>query len=479
MASLAFNTLGAGQTTTPQTRVKPVAPTPYETALAGLPSSLRSAPPVAPKPVATNSYGYGRDASGNFTYTPPKVSKPTAGLLSQTKPATPAPTIASTQPINPPLPQANQNAGMVAPKTDQASYPTNPPPTFSGLVSQIPQSAQGQGPVNPAAKAASDRVAEIEKNIGELRSHLGTNQAGYLTGGLTTPVAMGRAQVLGQTEAAQEQGLGIEQQAAQDQLKNELATQQQGTAGLTTAAGLIAPQLAGFNQQSFNPATGQFGGGTQGATALSQLPPQAQTAIKSYAQQVQAGQMTRADAESRLSAYGVAGTNALNEALGPSFNTNASNASAQTTAIGQQVQTYAQSANAALDKLTTDFGGLPAWQKLGIPGTIGIEQGIGQFFGNDKLATYLTTLHDARAQLTGVLSTAGGMTPTSAEDTAKTYLPDNMTADQLASKIEAAKSLVQQKVQAFTQSGQQNQPQNTGAQGIKFNQDGTLQAVSF
>lgn len=391
----------------------------------------------------------------------------------------------NTQTGQPNTPKTNSTSGItsgVIPKTETLPKPPAdltisgqaPGVLGSGTPTDYEKTTIG-GLINQS-QTESPQVAEARKNLADFQRNLAETNKNISAQGISLSSSRGQQANIGQAATA-------ELAALQGAVTNALASQGQqitaGTAANTGAQnqagratgaaesvmGAVAPQFPGYNQQIIQPGMLGNTNNQTGGTAMSQLPQQAQTAIQSYAQQVQSGQMTRGDAESRLSAYGVAGVNALNEILGTGFNTNASNASASTTAVGQQVSTFATSANAALDKLSTDFINLPDWQKMGIPGTIGIEQALGKFFGNDKLSTYQTTLHDARAQVSGVLATAGGMTPTSAGDTANAYLPDNMTKDQLAAKIAAVKTLIDQKVQAFTTSGSQNTSGSTTGGG--------------
>jgi hypothetical protein len=255
------------------------------------------------------------------------------------------------------------------------------------------------------------------------------------------------------------------------------------TAG-TSVLGAVAPMQVPYSNQVIQPGMlGSTGSSTSG-TAMSQLPQQAQTAVQSYAQQVKDGSMTRDVAEGHLSAYGIAGTNALNEVLGSNFNTNASNASATTTAQGQQIQTQTKTANDALDTLGTSFASLGGLQKGGIPVTNSIAQWIGTELGDSALSKYKSNLADARAQLVGVLSQAGG-TPTGNEATAMQYLPDNMTPSMFAQNVGTVqapgivRTLMQQKVNQFTGSGSQNQTSGSQTGGVQYNTDGTLKAVSF
>lgn len=356
-------------------------------------------------------------------------------------------------------------------QTTPNQYSSTNTPTYPGLVGQTANSGQ-----NLIQNAQQDSPEVKAARVALQQSYQDEGQAIANIEG--SPHTMNFAQ--GSENVIRNQYLQ-DQNAKAATLNSAVTTQgqqftAQGTGGglIGTAAGLAAPQLAGFNQQSFNPITGQFGNSSSGGTALSQLPTQAQSAIQSYAQQIQSGSMTRADAEGRLSAYGQPGLNALNELLGSGFNTNASNASAGTTAQGQQIQTAAQSTNSALDTLSSAFANLNPLQTAGIPATNSIANWIGQQFGDQALQKFKTNLADARSQLIGVLNSSGG-TPTGNEATAQQYLPDNMTKAQFDANVGTAQNpgivrqLVAQKVSAFTQSGQQtNTNQNASSNLYSF-----------
>lgn len=238
---------------------------------------------------------------------------------------------------------------------------------------------------------------------------------------------------------------------ATDQSLNDLGSKMTGLASIFQNQNVALP----YNEQLVSKTTGQpLGGGTIGS-----LPPAGQQAVQLQIQRVKSGMSTISDAAAALGAYGQPGLNALQEGLGGNFNVNASNASAATTGVGQQLQTAATAANGALDKLMSDYGALGGIQTKGIPLTNNIANHVQAWMGQSELSTYQTTLADARAQLEGVLSAAGGITPTGAQEMAETYLPDNMTPTQLTSKVKAVKILIAQKVAAFTNSGQQQQVQ--------------------
>lgn len=344
----------------------------------------------------------------------------------------------------------------------QNSTPSSAP-SYPGLVSGL---ASFNPLANPQVSDAYKKAQDINQQIADSSK----NEANAVATNRLNPIPIGdqtgREAVIQNQYLAQQNALASELEGQTNLFQGGLTGTGQQVTAQTNAAGLAAPQLAGFNQQSFNPLTGQFGASGSGTSALSQLPAQAQSAIQSYAQQIQNGAMTRADAESRLSAYGVAGTNALNEVLGTGFNTNASNASAGTTATGQQIQTAASATNSALDTLSVLFTSLNPLQTSGIPLSNSIANWIGEKFGQSALSQYKTNLADARSQLIGVLNSAGG-TPTGNEATALQYLPDNMTKSQFDANVGTAQNpgivrqLVAQKVASFTQSGQQNATTNS------------------
>ena len=403
--------------------------------------------------------GYSFDASGKLTnnagqeYQTPAAAPVSTGPVSPgtVAPAPAIPPISSTQgaggtpvadlnaPNNPNTATGNTFNNAVGTEAQMASQPSAQytaaeqqyATAYAGLAALQQQAAQAQGSVNNtpgiSLQGATGESGQIQNTLAA--------EAAPLTGEMTA--AQAAAQTATGQQTAQQQGLG-------------------------QAAGLVSPTQVPYSNQYLSPTTGQSvnGGGT-GGTAMSQLPAQAQSAVQSYAQQVQNGSMTRADAESRLSAYGIAGTNALNEALGPNFNTNASNASAGTTAVGQQIKTAADTTNKALDTLSSAFSSLNGFETGGIPATNSIAQWISSQFGSSALQTYKTNLADARSQLIGVLNSAGG-TPTGNEATANQYLPDNMTKAQFDANVGTqqnpgiVRQLIQQKVSSFTSSGTQN-----------------------
>lgn len=378
------------------------------------------------------------------------------------------PTAASTS-----QPTFNEGDHAVIPTTAQGSQPPAPTPAPAPTPTNTPAPVAQPNNLNTAVgglfntaqsnptigKSAADIAKEYAGKIADT-GILGANvQAGDLSTG-TNVVGEGNAAIASQSASQRVTALANAEEAALQGTGQQLTAAQQQANALNQAGALSTP-INQFAQVPYsNQIVGPDGKPISGSTAGT-LPQAAQDFVTSLAKQVQNGAMTRADAESRLTAYGIAGVQALNSALGPNFNTNASNASAATTATGQQIQTAADSTNKALDSLSTSFDSLNKLQTGGIPLTNSIAQWIATNLGDPALQQYKTNLADARSQLIGVLNSAGG-TPTGNEATANEYLPDNMTPQQFQQNVGTAQNpgivrqLIAQKVSSFTTSGQQN-----------------------
>lgn len=485
--NLSFNTKGSVPSLSsylPTSSNSSYGGTPFNKALNTMSSGSTPAIPLM-KPNEPTKVAYGESPmvpSGQYSNTPQLVQGSNPGLIppkgqdvkshtvtnvdgstvSQTYHPTPQPLADQTTPglLNPNAKMQEVNGG--SPGTPAPQSQNSQSPTYPGLIGQI---QQGASQPSQAYTDAVNKAQDVNHQLAQSR----LNEAQGLANNANNPIPLefqqGRAQVMQNQYTQQQNALAGEYQGASNLVGAANTQQGLNQSGLLGAAGLAQPQLAGFNQQSFNPLTGQFGSGGQSGS----LPLEAQNAVNTYAQQVKSGQMTRADAESRLSAYGVAGTNALTQALGQDFNTNASNASAGTTQQGQQLQTAASATNQALATLQTLYNGLPSTSSTSIPGINGVSNSINSLLGSSALTTYKQTLADARAQLQGVLTASGAATPTGAESAALTYLPDNMSPDQLKQAISNVQQLIQQKVASFTQSGQQNNATtNSGANLYSF-----------
>lgn len=200
-------------------------------------------------------------------------------------------------------------------------------------------------------------------------------------------------------------------------------------------------------------------GGTSGS-AMSQLPSQAQQTIQNYAQQVKNNQLSRADAEARLSSYGQAGLNALSEALGSGFNTNISSGanSAQTNVAGQQAQQIqswtsalqqGQNLKAQFTDLIGKFGLNPADLNAANVGLQKIASNVSdpnyQNFHN-----YVADIANTYAQ---ILTPSGGSQTNQTRDIANSLLNSTMSGQGLLNVMQTLDEQAKAKIAGVSTSG--------------------------
>lgn len=355
----------------------------------------------------------------------------------------------------------------------------------------VNQSAQGLYNISQTNPGTSGKAYDdYQKSINEL-TNLKSGIASATAANESNPIPLefqqGRQQVMDKKNAllldAAQQKVNQTQQAIQNQITGA-QTQQTGynyagglgntaqglrQSGLQGAAQYAQPVQVPYSNQYINPQTGMPIGGGGGAVGGS-----LQSSVQNIAQRVLSGNMGYDAGIQALSAYGQAGVNGLLQALGPNFNIQQSNARAQaqgastlqTGTTGGVITKSADSANKALDSLQLAFNKLSKLQTGGIPATNNIANWIAQQFGQGALSSYNSILHDARAQLSGVLTSTGAVSPTGAEAMAQAYLPDNMTPTMFKNKLKAARDLIAQKVSAFTNTSSGNQNYNSGGGGL-------------
>lgn len=142
------------------------------------------------------------------------------------------------------------------------------------------------------------------------------------------------------------------------------------------------------------------------------------------------------------------------------------NASAQSSALAQNATSYRTLSNAQATAVT-HLDDLAGYYKE-LPSTrLPIVNSLINFFGNatgsQALQSYNTTLQAARGEIAKVLA-GGGAPSDSDKDQAKSVLPDNMSPGQLKGAIDAAKTLMAQKIAEYSNTsnvpkfGQDSQP---------------------
>ncbi len=344
--------------------------------------------------------------------------------------------------------------GKILSGPDYKADTTNDTTTRAGILAELIK--QSQTP-NASYQTLQDQLSANAAEQAKLKSDYAEANKNVQTSGIGSIMATGQGNIMQNTLATKQGALASQAGALSTQLGAAQAQQNIGLTGLQNAQNAYAPITPGYNQQVLNPITGQPVNqtGGSGTGAMSILPPQGQQMVQSLAQQVNEGKMTRADAESRLSAYGQPGIEALNQALGEGFNTNASNASAGTTAQGQQLSAAIPPANQALDMLQTAFNSLGPITGSNIPllqqfaQNIAMQTGIGR----TNVSNFQGALQEARSRIDAALAGVIGVNAASTQ--AHALLPDNMTAQELPGKIAAAKEYLQNQLKSYQSSGSQ------------------------
>lgn len=456
-------------------------------ASAGVITKTSSAPsPASPAPT------YSAPAP---TYSPPPPATPPPTY------SAPAPTPApSPAPTSGPVPDVAGNQakaaamGITIPGVGggtTATPPTSTPPpatpktntnigstsgdgkTFAGLVGQLGStSAQGSGTAQAAATGAiatakdqtayNDAANMYKSAISELatlKSKIGAQFGAMEQGDEALPVVLGREGALNkqyavQLEAAQEKVNGAiaamaaatGQQNAQTQAYNtagNIGNTAQSTAqsGLGTAAGLAQPIQMSYSNQLVNPTTGQpTAGGANSAL---------QSAVTNAIKQIANGAgYTNAVNSSSLSSFGPAGITALQQALGPSFNVNMSDAQAQ--AIAQTASTgYSGSQQSYVDA-NTAFQTAQQQSKnvqailsgSGINSTNSTDwntaiNSLSTRLGSANQVKYITGLNELKQAYTTLLSSVGASTPTVNGEQATAIFDPSHTPSQIEAAISA------------------------------------------
>lgn len=397
--------------------------------------------PQAQKPVA----------GINYSLPTPKIvssiSQPAATSKVSSPAGTPAPQYAP-----PPMPKpaaVTQNPpqnvaanGNPAPQEDQTSR-------FTGLLEKLVNYATSGPNAEAAAKAGKvgEKYAKEQEELGIFDKAA----AGDLSTG-TQAVGGGNAQIKYNTKSNRSQALTAAENAELAPINAQITAAGQGQTGLISGLNAAQPIQVPYSNQVIDPATGKpIGGGASGSM---------NDAVQLQVQKVLSGQSGYNDAATALQAYGQAGTNALQQALGPNFNINESNANAaakaaalqQNVSAGRAAALASDSAKKALDSLQASYLKLNALQgSSGVPAFNALVQ-MGSLWtgiGRKEVSDYVGALNEARAQVRGVLG-AAGVNPIDAGGIADTLLPSNMIPTEVPSKIQAAKSYLDNRVAALS-----------------------------
>lgn len=305
------------------------------------------------------------------------------------------------------------------PQQQQQTPPAAPPANTFGATTQAlatfdPTKTPGYIASQSAYQQKVNELEALRKDYADKTMQIQGTPGSNLT------LASGQQGLLNQrflssSEAAQ--GAVNQQQTA---ISNALTATGQQQGALQSAAGLVQPQLAGYNQQGFNPLTGAFSGGGDLNSVVSQV-----------AQKVSAGQMTYNDALTALSGYGQGGINALQQALPAGFNVAQSNTLG---ALQGQVGPAYQFADEALKNVETLMSQLPGLQNTNIPGVNAVTKGFSTVTGIGSEATRAVTgaVQTLRNAYASLLASAKGGTPTDYSGQAQAEIPANPTPNDIA-----------------------------------------------
>lgn len=432
-----------------------------------------------PQPVAQPSTGgYGLSAVTNYIKgTPPgvKATAPTNNLKPPTNTLPPA-QAAPAKPVSrtPITPSGNLSASQLAgngglTQNDlNSSYqtpaaPASPAPAApaaapaasqgysapnTGLYGQLIYSLANQGlNGNQAYQQALPAYNQAVNNLSNFNQNLAKANAGIESQPIPLEFQQGREQVLARQAASQQAALQGAIQQQQQALGYGLQQQGLTQQALQQAAGLAAPQLAGYNQQAFNPVSGQFGGGNSGQNPQSQA--------QQYAQDVLSGNRSYQDAVSAMGLYGGVGQQILDQAIrsvNPNFNfAQANTLAAQQGSIGP-AYSFAKSALSNLQNIVSQLG---VAQGTNIPLVNSIGDWLSTTFGvnSDKTRQYIGAVQEARNAYAQLLAASRGGTPTDYGNQATAALPDNATPNDIQAALNNLESLGGSKLNIYGNPG--------------------------
>lgn len=322
-------------------------------------------------------------------------------------------------------------------------------PTQAGLISGIASSGNSARRIGDDARRLSEQYGKEIARVGELGAgaaagslSTGTNVVGSGNAAIASQSASSRMSALASAQDAALQGTG-QQLTAQGQQAAALAQalgganvgQSNTLSGLGSAAGLAAPNPAGYGQTVFNPLSGGFGGG-QG-----NLDPQ--VAAQQLAAEVKAGRMSYEQAVQSLGYAGGAGQQFLNSALqggGYSIPGGQAQLGASQANYGQFAQQEAtlQAATQRADQLGANliaqlrqYAGADTARPIKE-----LENIIRDKVGDAQATAFFTALAEAQRAYGALIQAGGNFTPTGTEATAGELLSKDMTGDQLIASLE-------------------------------------------
>lgn len=360
----------------------------------------------------------------------------------------------NTNPVNQNNPVNNVNSNYNGIAGNSINNITSP--TTSGMINNQPNSSVYKNDSNlygnlvtglANTPQTNEAVNKANQELAQLQTNIANQNKNIETSGIDTSLATGQEGVLNKINQ-------IQLNTAQNKLSNALTQQQLQQSALNQAAGFAQPQLAGYNQQVFNPLTGNLGNGGN----LNDI-------VQQVAEKVKSGEMTYADAQNALSGYGQGGTNALLAALPTGFNVAQSNTLANQQGSIIPAYNFAKSALDNLKSIADKLSNSSYIQGSNIP----LVNSVGNFLSSqtgvnaDLTRQYTGAIQEARNAYAQLLAASKGGTPTEYTGQSTAAIPDNATPKDIQAAINNLESLGQSKVNIYSNPGtSNNQSQNNG-----------------
>lgn len=463
----------------------------------------------------------------------PTNSAGNAGLLGQaasqyTPPA--LPNYNSSQPAttvyNNGVASTNQNGTQIGgytpptqPAQPQAQVPQ--PTTFAGTTGALVQAAQQGSPNATSAtqgllqaptqnaglvSQAQDIGTQYGDNISKIENQGNALAGSYVNGAGLAPVSQGLKGQAEQTTAAEVAGQQAAEQAALNPLDRELTAQAQGQSGLQAAGGiantqqqneqsglqqgasLAQPSATSQGQTTFNPLTGQFSGGSY------------QNNLQTVVQSIKNGDMGYTAGVDSLSSLSPTAKADVLAALGPGFDTVASDANAATkgsniqtggtATTGANAQGLAQSIQqeTALNTAANNASALAqqvqtALTNSGLNMTNSTDantaiSNLQSRLGNAAYTQLTIAVNDARNAYASVLQSTGA-TPTDAGNAANQNINANMSPKQILAAIDQLSQGVNARQQSQHAQTQQYQSQLNGSGSSTGNSGGSVSGFGW
>jgi len=344
---------------------------------------------------------------------------------------------------------ASTTPNFTPPKPDEP-VKQKPPETYSGLATESADTARGNTDIGNRIADTAERYGGAIRDVGQKSEGA---QIGYLTSGLTSPVAQGLAGNVARSAAAQQTALSAGEEAALKGTGQLLEAQQQKQQGLLGTA-QMTPEALRY-------------GGTEGSSVMGNSIDNAVNMIKEGA--------TTQDAMANI----IGGDVGANEFIkrmkqfDPNWNPTSSNSIAvQNMKQGQLYQEQAVNLDTGLKQLdlitptAIDFlnkSGLNSQENPFFNKSV--NEYIGQLKNPADIKILNALMGDIKKYTAQILGATGEINPTRIGEINDTFDPSELNAQQLTSFLESLKTLGVNQLSVLQGQASKSYGGGTGYQG--------------